>query len=154
MKTIFFTSRSLSINPKSASRVTTFLSAFTFLLFLFVGSATSTFAFNKPQDAVAYINKGCDCFNKTEVDCITSLSDNTNDSYLMVMQQQVEKGDLSITMSFYMDQMTNLYKMSQLSADMQINHGFYLNNFTQIEPALLTSADQFITDDFMQENAE
>jgi hypothetical protein len=44
-----------------------------------------------------------------------------NDAYLMVMSQQVEKGDQSITFAFYMDQMTDLYKASQRNSDFDIN---------------------------------
>ena len=36
------------------------------------------------------------------------------------MQQQVEKGDQSITYSFYIDQLTDIYKIAQLTADIDI----------------------------------
>jgi hypothetical protein len=43
------------------------------------------------------------------------------DAYLMVMQQQVDKGDQSITYSFYVDQLKDIYKINQLNADIDIN---------------------------------
>jgi len=44
-----------------------------------------------------------------------------SDAYLMVMQQQVDKGDQSITHSFYVDQLKDIYKINQLNADIDIN---------------------------------
>ena len=38
----------------------------------------------------------------------------------MVMQQQVDKGDQSITYSFYVDQLKDIYKINQLNADIDI----------------------------------
>lgn len=43
------------------------------------------------------------------------------DSYVMVMPQQVEKGDQSITYSFYIDQLQDIYKKNQLISDIDIN---------------------------------
>ena len=45
----------------------------------------------------------------------------SSDAYLMVMQQQVDKGDQSITHSFYVDQLKDIYKINQLNADIDIN---------------------------------
>jgi hypothetical protein len=92
-------------------------------------------------------------FNKIEKRA-SAIKSPKSDSYLMVMQQQVERGDVSITYLFYMDQLMNLYQINQFNADISINDSFYLNNLVYQGPDQLLVSDQQITDKFQSENAE
>jgi len=78
----------------------------------------------------------------------------TTDTYLMVMQQQVEKGDQAINYSFYVEQLTDLYKIYQMNADLQINDRFYMNNIIIDQHTNLALSDASITSLFNTENAE
>lgn len=78
----------------------------------------------------------------------------TTDAYLMVMPQQVEKGDQAINYSFYVEQLTDLYKINQMNADLQINDRFYMNNIFIDQHANLALSDASITSLFNTENAE
>jgi len=92
-------------------------------------------------------------FNEIEKQAST-LKSPKSDSYLMVMQQQVERGDVSITYLFYMDQLMNLYQINQSNADININDSFYLNKLVHQGPDQLLASDQQITNKFQSENAE
>jgi hypothetical protein len=92
-------------------------------------------------------------FNKIEKQA-SAIKSPKSDSYLMVMQQQVERGDVSITFLFYMDQLMNLYQLNQFNADININDSFYLNNLVYQGPDQLLASDQQITNKFQSENAE
>ena len=87
-----------------------------------ISNLTTTLAADKPT----HLNIE-PTFNKIEKQASTIKAPKT-DSYLMVMQQQVEKGDISITYAFYMDQVFNMHKVNQINSDLQINIQFTENN--------------------------
>ena len=96
-------------------KTTTLLNKITLSVALLLMNSTIILAANKePLISIASQN------DKTEALNLKQHSPKT-DSYLMVMQQQVEKGDQSITYSFYIDQLKDIYKINQLNADIEIN---------------------------------
>ena len=93
---------------------TTTLSRITLTVAILISNAMISFANNKQQDNFHSLPT-----NKKEI-CSINQQDLASDTYIMVMQQQVEKGDQSITYSFYIDQLTDIYKIAQLTADIDI----------------------------------
>ena len=129
-------------------KTTTVLTQIAFTAAIIFSNLTPSLAANhQTHDNIAFKND--------KIESLTSkISSPKTDSYLMVMQKQVERGDISITYAFYMDQLTDLYQINQFNADFNINNRFYLNNLVQQEPNKLLASDQQITDKFLSENAE
>jgi len=129
-------------------KTTSILTQITFTTAIIISNLTTSWATSNPSH-----HNNETKFNKTETQTSAIKSPKT-DSYLMVMQQQVEKGDQSITFSFYMDQLKNIYQINQFNADLNINEGFYLNNLVYQGTNQLLASDQHITDKFQSENGE
>jgi hypothetical protein len=129
-------------------KTTSILTKIAFTTAIIISNLTTTWAAGNPSHYNIEPR-----FNKIEKQASTIKSPKS-DSYLMVMQQQVERGDVSITYLFYMDQLMNLYQINQSNADTTINDNFYLNNLGYQEPDQLLASDQQITDKFQSENAE
>ena len=96
-------------------KTTSILTQITFTTAIIISNLTTSWATSNP-----FHHNNETKFNKTETQTSAIKSPKT-DSYLMVMQQQVEKGDQSITYSFYVDQLEDIYKINQLNADIDIN---------------------------------
>ena len=124
------------------------LTKIAFTVAVIVANLTTLLAAN-PQSHINIASK----FDKIDRSN-SNINSPKTDSYLMVMQKQVEKGDISITYSFYMDQLTDLYQINQFNADININYRFYMNNLVQNEANQLLASDKQITDKFLSENAE
>ena len=129
-------------------KTTSILTKIAFTTAIVISNLATTWAAGNPSHHNIEIK-----FNKTETQP-SAIQSNETDSYLMVMQQQFERGDISITYLFYMDQLKNLYQFNQFNADLNINEGFYLNNLVYQGTDQLLASDQQITDKFQSENAE
>jgi hypothetical protein len=129
-------------------KTTSIITKIAFTTAIIISNLTTSWAASNPSHYNIENN-----FNKTETQT-SAINSPKTDSYLMVMQQQVERGDVSITYLFYMDQLKNIYQINQFNADLNINEGFYLNNLVYQGTDQLLASDQQITDKFQSENAE
>ena len=129
-------------------KTTSILTKIAFTTAIIISNLTTSWAASNPSHYNIENN-----FNKIETQT-SAINSPKTDSYLMVMQQQVERGDVSITYLFYMDQLKNIYQINQFNADLNINEGFYLNNLVYQGTDQLLASDQQITDKFQSENAE
>jgi len=129
-------------------KTTSIITKIAFTTAIIISNLTTSWAASNPSHYNIENN-----FNKIETQT-SAINSPKTDSYLMVMQQQVERGDVSITYLFYMDQLKNIYQINQFNADLNINEGFYLNNLVYQGTDQLLASDQQITDKFQSENAE
>ena len=93
---------------------TTRLNRITLTAAIFISSSMLSFAGSNQQDKSESIPNHKNELVSSDQEAFSS------DAYLMVMQQQVDKGDQSITYSFYVDQLKDIYKINQLNADIDI----------------------------------